>query len=103
VNLIVGKNNAGKTSVLEAIRLLASGGDPTTLYQIAIERGETLLAEVDTGDYRREVSADISHFFHGHEFGPGSRFVIESGNGLGSLDAEILVAAQLPDAEMVFL
>lgn len=26
VNLIVGKNNSGKTSVLEAIDLLASGG-----------------------------------------------------------------------------
>ena len=40
VNLIIGKNNAGKTSLLEAIYLYrAKGGDPL----IPINRGEDLL------------------------------------------------------------
>jgi len=87
VNLIVGKNNAGKTSVLEAIRLLASGGDLATLYQIAIERGESMALDFETSEYRRRTAADISHFFHGHQFGRGSIFEIGSGNGLGTLTA----------------
>lgn len=103
VNLIVGKNNAGKTSILEAIRLLASGGDPTTLSQIATERGETLSIDPEMTEYRREFSADISHFFHGHEFGPGSKFEISSANGLGSFYAEIVDAGQLGEEEPLFL
>lgn len=34
VNLVTGKNNAGKTSVLEAIRILASGGARQTLIDV---------------------------------------------------------------------
>jgi hypothetical protein len=103
VNLIVGRNNAGKTSVLEAIRLLASGGDPTVLYQIATERGETLATDTETSEYRREISADISHFFCGHVFGPGSEFKIDSGNGLGSFSAEIVEASQVGEKEELFI
>ncbi len=32
VNLLVGRNNSGKTSVLEAIYLLTSKGDPTAIW-----------------------------------------------------------------------
>lgn len=104
VNLIVGKNNAGKTSILEAIRLLASGGDPSTLTQIANDRGETVAVEPELiAEYRRETVSDISHFFHGHEFGSGLKFDISSGNGLGSLAAEIVEIAQLAENERVYM
>jgi energy-coupling factor transporter ATP-binding protein EcfA2 len=105
VNLIVGKNNAGKTSILEAIRLLASGGDPSTLSQIATDRGETVAIDPELiPEYRREAAApDISHFFHGHQFGPGLKFDISSGNGLGSLTAEIVEMPQLPDDERIYI
>jgi hypothetical protein len=39
VNLIVGANNVGKTSVLEAMWLLHSAGDPFTLVELATMRG----------------------------------------------------------------
>jgi hypothetical protein len=42
VNLLVGTNNSGKTSVLEAIYLLASAGDPGALWQMLWRRGERL-------------------------------------------------------------
>src|SRR6266704_3252060 len=46
INLLVGTNNSGKTSVLEAIYLLISRGDPLALWQIVWRRGERLgLAE----------------------------------------------------------
>jgi energy-coupling factor transporter ATP-binding protein EcfA2 len=104
INLIVGKNNAGKTSILEAIRLLASGGDPTTLSQIATDRGETVAVDPELfAEYRRDAVPDISHFFHGHRFGSGLKFDISSGNGLGSLSAEIVEIAQLAENERIYM
>lgn len=40
VNLIVGRNNAGKTALLEALYLYAKNGAPQSLYQLISERGE---------------------------------------------------------------
>ena len=40
VNLITGKNNVGKSTILEAIALYASKGDLSILYQLLEERGE---------------------------------------------------------------
>jgi hypothetical protein len=40
VNLIVGKNNVGKTALLEAIRIYASGGDLSVMRSILGERDE---------------------------------------------------------------
>lgn len=39
INLITGKNNTGKTALLEAIRILASKGDPFVINHILFERG----------------------------------------------------------------
>ncbi len=79
VNLLVGKNNSGKTSILEAIQFLASRGDPHVLRQVAFRRGE-----VNVSHYRSKSSGrkpDVSHFFRGHRFGPKSEFVILSNGG----------------------
>jgi recombinational DNA repair ATPase RecF len=35
INLLVGKNNAGKTSILEAIEILSHGGRPSSLLRAA--------------------------------------------------------------------
>ena len=45
VNLITGKNNAGKSSVLEAIRILTSSGSSRTLFDILKYREEITVAE----------------------------------------------------------
>ncbi len=80
VNLLVGENNCGKTSILEAVHILASRGHPGAFKQLADQRGE------DGSHYRRDgihprVLMSFSHFFRGHDFGPGARFSIASGNG----------------------
>jgi len=62
VNLLVGANNAGKSSVLEAAELLLSGGSPLAVQRIAARRGESFFVK----DGRREV--DVSHLFHGHPY-----------------------------------
>ena len=42
VNLVTGKNNTGKSTLLEAIAIYATKGDLSLIYQLLEERGETL-------------------------------------------------------------
>ena len=79
VNLLVGKNNSGKTSVLEAIQFLASQGDPSALYETMSRRGEQVMDP--RGDREYGPQADVSHLFHGHRLEPGREFRIEQRNG----------------------
>jgi hypothetical protein len=76
VNLIVGTNSSGKTSVLEALYLLVSRGDPSAIGTLLLRRGERLLTE--TPSRRQEL--DVSHMFAGHEAHVGSRFAISAKN-----------------------
>ena len=48
VNLITGKNNTGKSSVLEALRILASDASPTVLSRIVRDREEDIGGETDS-------------------------------------------------------
>ena len=79
VNLLVGKNNCGKTSVLEAVELLASESTPDVLAKIAVARGETALARPQA-DRPQQLRPLATHFFHGRSFVPGS-VCFSIGNG----------------------
>ena len=81
VNLVVGRNNCGKTSILEAIQLLVSG-DPSALRESALRRNEL----TDHG-------ADLSHVFYGHASAPGTRFELSGHDDRPQLTARI----SLPD------
>jgi len=96
VNLLVGKNNSGKTSILEGIHLLASGGDPAVLLNTAWQRGELVFVEADER-YRRDAYPVISHFFHGHLFEPGTSFRLRSVDGLGEITVRVLNLAELAE------
>jgi len=78
VNLLVGTNNSGKTSILEALYLLATGGDPSALSTIISKRGEM----IERGNPRAagEEELEVSHLFFGHELRVGSRFSITTKN-----------------------
>ncbi len=86
INLLVGPNNSGKTSVLEAIYLLSSMGDPAALWQLLWRRGErlppTMAAVADVPFRRHPAQLDVSHLFTGHEVEPGSSFRIAAGSEL---------------------
>ncbi|MEQ8468143.1 AAA family ATPase [Coleofasciculus sp. E1-EBD-02] len=79
VNLLVGKNNSGKTSILEAIQLLCSRGNPEPLLEALTNRGEYCWSD-DIRRGRRERELDICHLFHGHEIELGSEFSILASN-----------------------
>ena len=71
VNLLVGTNNCGKTSILECIQLLRSAGNPHVLSSIAGRRGEWGYAS--EGDARaplgtRSELLDLSHLFANRQF-----------------------------------
>ena len=98
VNLLVGKNNCGKTSILEAINFLVSKGNPFVLTGSAHRRGESGLLDVaeTSGPYARDVLPDISHVFFGRHMDPGATLQISSDESFGLLLVELL---SLPDIE----
>ncbi|NJK59996.1 MAG: AAA family ATPase [Oscillatoriales cyanobacterium SM2_1_8] len=72
INLLVGKNNTGKTSILEAVQLLYSVKDPAEpLSEIMLGRGEYSWGASGEGQ-----CLDIRHLFSDHEIQVGSRFSI---------------------------
>lgn len=78
VNLLVGKNNSGKTSVLEAIFLLVSRGNPSALSQVLWRRGERLTEVERARD--RAPDMDVSHLFTGHNMQIGTFFKLSAKN-----------------------
>lgn len=95
LNLFLGENSSGKTSLLEAAEFLASGGDPWVLVRAADRRGE--ISPVRDSESRGpEWATNITHVFHGHDFlGEGDRKIrIE-----GSHDAITIRVRYLDDEE----
>lgn len=64
VNLIVGKNNAGKTTVLDALRLYAANGSKGILRQLAADRDERFYL----GEGLEEGELPFEHLFTGRRF-----------------------------------
>lgn len=81
INLLVGTNNSGKTSVLEAIYLLSSAGDPASLWKLLLRRGERLPPQLSSIGVRRAANElDVSHLFAGHGVRLGSTIRISATN-----------------------
>jgi energy-coupling factor transporter ATP-binding protein EcfA2 len=107
VNLLVGTNNSGKTSVLEAIYLLASAADPTALLQLLQRRGERLapatMVSAELPVRRSQVELDIAHLFYGHDAQPGSRLRITATNQLPQRVVEYgIIEVPLRDQQEIF-
>lgn len=65
VNLIVGKNNSGKSTVLEALRLYAASGHRSVLEQIAADHDERYVVADNDDD---ESELPFEHLFTGRVF-----------------------------------
>ncbi len=69
VNLIVGKNNSGKSSVLEALTIYASQGEPSTLLSILGSHDENLRFDNPlSGNPQETIDSSFRHFFPGRRF-----------------------------------
>ena len=73
VNLFVGTNNAGKTSLLEAVEVLCLPG-VAGIVQGLRRREERIYVG---GEAAPRILFDVSHVFMNHELHPGASFTIE--------------------------
>ena len=79
VNLLVGKNNSGKSALLEAIELYASNASIRTLLSLILGREEEWNERNQSGN-QQMYDSPIRHLFRGHHF-PA---LVESGIMLGA-------------------
>lgn len=87
VNLIVGRNNSGKSTVLEAIRILAARGNPRTLLSILADHNETAFVAAEESPVDEDAVANaFRYLFPERRFPASDDFAIE----LGSRDSNIL-------------
>ena len=66
VNLIVGKNNAGKSTFLEAVKLYASNASSKVLLDLVESRQETWFSEAQPHS-QNFISNSVRHLFCGHK------------------------------------
>ncbi|MBW4423327.1 MAG: AAA family ATPase [Nostoc desertorum CM1-VF14] len=95
VNLLVGKNNIGKTSILEAIQLLCSRNNLDPLRQTMTNRSEYFFDDERSERRLRLPQAqdlDVRHLFYGHEIELGSKFSITGTNG--NIQEELIVSIE---------
>ena len=86
LNLLVGKNNSGKTALLEGIQFLTSRGDPAVLAEVAERRGEIIGRRPEL---RELFFIDICHFFHGHTLALDTSFSFSGDNGYPPIAVKI--------------
>lgn len=76
VNLIAGKNNAGKSTFLEAIELYASNASPTVLLELVEYRQESWYSEAQPKS-QNSVGNSVRHLFFKHELPqPGEQGIL---------------------------
>lgn len=86
VNLLVGRNNVGKTTVLEALRLYANPGRLNTLIDILGRRDELLDDRFISRNTDLIVPLPIASLFYDHKTFAGRREAISIGPGDSDAD-----------------
>lgn len=92
VNLLVGTNNSGKTSILEATYLLMSSRPAASIWNILSRRGEVLpgrgkaQASVPT-----ELVGDVRLLFGGRTFAPGRSLQLSGATDAGLAETRIRI------------
>ena len=83
VNLFVGRNNSGKTTILEAAEMLLAADSAAALVGSAMRRGEM---HVQREKDRPDRYVDVSHLFCGHICDIGASFRISGAESDGHLE-----------------
>lgn len=66
VNLIVGKNNVGKTALMEAIQFYVRGADASALSQYLFEKDEIIILNSPNGEFDT-YGANFAALFHNYK------------------------------------
>lgn len=101
INLLVGPNSCGKTTVLEAIDLLADYPDPVALGARCLERGGV----TESGDSSTVSSSSLAlrHLFHGHLAQVGTEFSLKGNTPSGEHILAVAIANQPRGKQMYSL
>jgi len=104
VNLIVGDNNSGKSSLLEAIYLLTSEGSTDALFNILYERGEFVLTSSDFR-YDRVAQGEyqVAHIFHGHHLKSDQFAKIKSNQSRSGSEAYLKISFKEEPRQLALL
>ncbi len=79
LTLLVGTNNSGKTTVLEALVVLLAGGDVSAVWSILSRRGEDFVGDRDpNASLPSTRQVDIRCLFRGHEIEAGKSFSLNA-------------------------
>jgi AAA15 family ATPase/GTPase len=92
VNLVVGKNNAGKSTFLEAIELYASNASSSVLLGLIESRQETWFSEAQPPS-QSFLSNPVRHLFFGHKLPKVGEEGISLGEAFSSMKLHIGAAA----------
>jgi len=93
VNLFVGLNNCGKTSLLEAVHTLARCADPQALEVFMLRRHETIWTGNDmVGRALNEL--DVKRLFSGHILADGGSFELQSAGDEGTRSLKVAIELQ---------
>jgi predicted ATPase len=95
VNMFVGKNNSGKTCLLEALHLYAKKASPDSLYQLISERGENWKREGLLEKYCDtipEMSNPLRYLFYNYQFPEVGKPGIEIGS-LKTISLKLAIGA----------
>jgi len=77
INLLVGANNSGKTSILEAIYLLLNPNPLNGLYEVCIGRNEySIEADPRRPDQRPTRQLHVAHLLYNHDLSLGTSLKI---------------------------
>lgn len=81
VNLFVGRNNTGKSCLLEAFQVYAANANPSSLWEIVSARDETWEVDRASEDEQtpQESEHPLRHLFHGYHFPEPGKNSIELG------------------------
>jgi len=93
INLLVGKNNSGKTSILEAIQFLYAQNNIDIFLEPISYRGEFGWSESNLPS--RTKVFEICHLFPGHEIIPSKKIII-SGYGKSYLASLTISVESIP-------
>lgn len=80
VNLIVGQNNSGKTTFLEAIYLLVQQQNIQAVFDVLSSRGEQskIQTQLASGQAVNRSKYQFEHIFYGHQLTPDLSIYIQS-------------------------
>lgn len=76
INLFVGKNNSGKTALLEAVEAVVSVDSPLILYRASMDRGESRIRRGAGGE--DSLLIDVRRWFYGHPLDEGTSFSLRA-------------------------